>query len=420
MKFLKNLIYKNKVSKETFWAYIAKCISIFGGLFIVIFIPRFAGAEIYGGMSLILAYMAVSGIFFGAPIETAVKKEVTKNKFNSISKKYFIEGFKLKIIFSILFFSVLFLVLSQLNASFLKAHFFEFFLLSFVINFWGLVVNVFEATHRLFFETVMYFIEYSTKIILILFFILFSQLTVSNILYSFIGGYFLAFLVGLVILVFKFPSLQIRKLFFIFHLNKRVSKKILYRTFFLSLTGMSFVILTRLDTIMIGHFLTQKAVGLYNVSSNITFNITMLSIPLILGVIPLFINSKNIKKLLHKNIKKLILINSLIFITLFLASNLLINFLYGLGFESSIAVLKILAIFPLFSSLQNLAQQILILKDKTKQIFFLGIVAVVLNVILNIVLIPAMGINGAAIATIISYGIWAAISLLYVIKLNNL
>ena len=410
---IQKIIYKSKISKETFWAYLAKFIYAFGGLFIIIFIPKWAGVEIYGGFSLILAYISIFGVFFGAPVEGAIKKEITESKFNIKSKKYFIEGFKLKIIFSICFFSILFFILFLLGESFLRTYFLEFLILAFVMNLWGLVVNTFEAVHRLFFETAMYVIEYSTKVILIIYFYFISQLTLKTILYSFISGYFLAFLSGLIVLFIKFEGLRIKELLSIFSLDKEITKKILHRTFFLSLTGISFVILTRFDTIMIDYFLTKEAVGFYNISSSIAFNLTILSVPIILGIIPLFANTKNIKKLFYKYTKKLIWINLLIFVSLFFVSDFLINLLYGPGFEASISVMKILAIYPLLASLQGFSQQILILKDKTKQIFIFGVIAVITNVVLNIILIPLFGISGAATSTILSYGVWTILSIIY-------
>lgn len=399
---LHNIIYRNKVSKETFWATVSKAISALSNLFILIFVPRVASVEIYGGFSLILAYIAILGIFFGSPIQIGVKKEITENKFGDISKRYFFEGLKLNAIFSLFFIVLLFFSLEIVEIPILDQNFSLFVILCMIMNLWGLVVNSFEAVHRLFYETLIYFIEYATKIILILYFYFFSTLTLHNLLYSFIFGYSFAFLVGFFIFIMKFKNIEFHNLF---KIDKELSSQILYRSFFLALTSISFIILTRVDSIMISFFLSVEDVGYYNIPSDLAKNFTIVSMPLIIGVLPLFAKTIDSTRF-YKIMKKLIIVNICIFGTLVLLADYIITFLYGQGFGSSIPVLRILAIYPLFAVIQQLIQGILILMDSIKQIFIFGIIAVISNIVLNISLIPIMGINGAAFATILSYTIW--------------
>ena len=192
-KKIRKIIYNDKVSKETFWALFSKIISSFSNLFLLIFIPRVAGIEVYGSLSLIIAYIYILGIFFGTPIQEGVKKEITQNKFSNISKKYFFEGFRLKVIFSLLATLLLFSALSFIDIQILKQNFLLFITLCTIMNLWGLVVNSIEAVHRLFYECLIYFIEYSIKLIFILYFYFFSILNLQNLLYSFIFGYFFCF-----------------------------------------------------------------------------------------------------------------------------------------------------------------------------------------------------------------------------------
>ncbi|MDD4353938.1 MAG: hypothetical protein PHN56_05790 [Candidatus Nanoarchaeia archaeon] len=82
MNKLYNLIYSNKIKKETFWAFLAKFVSAISGLFFLLFIPIFAGIEEYGFFMLFFAYIFLAGPFFGNSLNEAVKKEVTIYKFN--------------------------------------------------------------------------------------------------------------------------------------------------------------------------------------------------------------------------------------------------------------------------------------------------------------------------------------------------
>ena len=406
------LICKNKIYKETFWAAVSKSLSVLSGLFILIFIPRVAGIEVYGAFSLIIAYIAIIGIFFGAPIHEGIKKEITESKFTDVSKKYFFEGFKLKIIFSLFGTLLLFSVVKCISIQILEQNFLLFIILCVTMNMWGLVVNGFEAVHRLFYEALIYFIEYSIKIVFIIYFYCFATLNLQNILYSFILGYLFAFLAGFFIFITKFDKVELHNFF---KIDIELSKKILHRSFFLALTSISFMILTKIDSIMISFFLSVNDVGFYAISSDLSKNLTIVSVPLIIGVVPLFVKSGTVK-LFYKTVKKLVLVNISIFIILFLIAGYAITLLYGAGFENSIPVLRILAIFPLLASIQSFMQSILILKDKTKIIFIFGFIAVAVNILLNLLLIPIFQITGAAIATVISYFIWCSISILYLKK----
>jgi O-antigen/teichoic acid export membrane protein len=91
--------------------------------------------------------------------------------------------------------------------------------------------------------------------------------------------------------------------------------------------------------------------------------------------------------------------------------------IYGENFLPVVPVLMVLAIYPFLAVMQVLIQKVLILFDRTKHIFFFGLGAVVLNIILNAWFIPLYNIVGAAVATIASYISWNIISYIYINRL---
>jgi len=60
--------------------------------------------------------------------------------------------------------------------------------------------------------------------------------------------------------------------------------------------------------------------------------------------------------------------------------------------------------------------QYLMAENKTRAIFVLNSVAMLLNIILNLILIPIIGLTGAALATLISYFIVPLFSPLFQMK----
>lgn len=87
-----------------------------------------------------------------------------------------------------------------------------------------------------------------------------------------------------------------------------------------------------------------------------------------------------------------------IFITLF--SNIVIGILYGESFAPSSGVLKVLVWSTLFENLTRIRDMWFIGENESKFVAILSFLGTITNVIANALLIPLLGIYGAAIATI--------------------
>jgi PST family polysaccharide transporter len=99
----------------------------------------------------------------------------------------------------------------------------------------------------------------------------------------------------------------------------------------------------------------------------------------------------------------LIIVSALITITVFSFSEIIVALVFGTEFTPSVSVLRIYIWSLTGSSLLILINHYLILKNFQKMIIGISLCGVILNVILNIILIPRYGIEGAAWATFFSY-----------------
>jgi O-antigen/teichoic acid export membrane protein len=86
-----------------------------------------------------------------------------------------------------------------------------------------------------------------------------------------------------------------------------------------------------------------------------------------------------------------------------LLSERLLYYFYGADFAAGATVCSILLIMQIVAVFISLMGVSLTASDHARQSFYATATAAILNVILNIILIPLLGINGAAIATLISY-----------------
>ncbi len=397
---LPSFIYNNKLAKETFWAAAAKGCFVVGGLVIAVIVPRTAGPEVYGAFSLILAYATLASLFMGRSITVAVQKEMSEHKFGDGSKRYFLEAVKLHFLTAAIMSFAVYVVARVLELSIVTENFLLFVSFITVVNQWSLVNRGFEAVHRLFYNAIMYFCEYAVKILFIVALFAAAALTLPNLLIAFIAGYVVALTIGFAIMIRK---LECRASDFRLGLDPMTSRSIMRRAGFYAMTGLTATLLTKIDSIMIGHYMTYNDVGFYNVASNVAMNLYIISFPVILGVAPMFSARTPLTGLYLRTLGRLSVINLAVFIALFAGAAPLISIVYGPTFVTSIPVLRIMAVIPFVVSIRNFSSRILVLKDGERVLLAVGLASVALNIFLNIVLIPCYGINGAAWATVLTF-----------------
>lgn len=411
---------KNKQNKETIWASLSKLIFIFAGVFFMYFIPNHFGIEVYGKFNLFFAYISLTQLFFGGFFINSIKKEVTENKFSHKSAQYFLELIKITAVSFLVSSVALVIILQFFTISVIQSYLLLFLLAMFSITLWNISALILQYTHRLFYVFILYGVEYVTKVLLLTLLLTNQVETFESLLTVFIIGYLLSGFLGFCIIIKQYHSKSRttnKKSSVQEYKNGRIIRnQILARSFFLGTTILSGILLSKIDVIMISFFLDLSHVGHYSLAAEFTKKASVVSLPIIMGVVPLFVSNKG-KQLFNRTIKKLILINGAAFICFLLFGRIIFQLLYGPGFESSILVLYILALMPLLMTLQSFNQQIMILKDAVESVLYFSLISVVVNIALNVILISLIGISGAAIATVISYSIWV---LLGVIKLRRM
>lgn len=194
----------------------------------------------------------------------------------------------------------------------------------------------------------------------------------------------------------------------------------------LMLTNAVNVINYQADILMIGYFLTAKDVGYYSIA--VSFSQFFWILPQSIQKISFPAASEywtgNKKQSLNKMIDKSMKLSCIVLLTMgvglwFFAEDVIL-FLFGQQFVSSIQPLQILligtVIFGIFKSIGGTLPAIgypgLGLKINTT--------AAIVNILLNISLIPRFGITGAATATITSFMIVAVLNIYYIKKLANI
>jgi len=188
------------------------------------------------------------------------------------------------------------------------------------------------------------------------------------------------------------------------------TKKLLSTSFPLMLIWMIGFFLSWTDTIMIGYFLSSDMVGIYQVAVKVSFLIIMFLGALsaiFVPVISSLYHKGEMKKLssIFKTVTKWGLFLGLLLFLIFIISSKEIMMIFGNNFVLGTSSLLVLCFGQLIHVGMGASASMLMMTGKEKIEFLNDIFVLILDILLNLILIPKFGILGAAIATTICLAI---------------
>ncbi len=218
-------------------------------------------------------------------------------------------------------------------------------------------------------------------------------------------------LVSPIIVLLYFPLLLKRFNLFKYKIKNvvPVSKKIFWFGLPMFATSVGSKIIGYVDTLILTYFRPLAEVGVYNVV--LPSALVMLFLGNTLASISLPISSELFAKkdlvrlsagmkLIYKYL--FLLIIPLVF-SLFIFSEFFINLFFGKEYLSGVIALQILLVGVLFYSIAVINHNLISGIGKPFEVTKIIMGSAILNIVLNFILIPLYGLNGAAIATTLSY-----------------
>ena len=187
-----------------------------------------------------------------------------------------------------------------------------------------------------------------------------------------------------------------------------VGKILLKNSYHFIISGIMVAIYTQMDRIMIGQMMGDLDVGLYTTATAICSMWIFLPTSIIISFQPTIMEIKrkgNEADYLYRLKQLYSLIIWLCFgvsAVVAICGRMIIYLLYGQAYLGAINVLRIIIWVETFSMIGTARGIWILCENKNKYVkYYLGIGAV-LNLMLNIIMIPKFGISGAAIATLIT------------------
>ena len=168
-----------------------------------------------------------------------------------------------------------------------------------------------------------------------------------------------------------------------------------------------------LDTLLLKEMAGEAAVGFYNASYKVVLALTMLPLAIGEAAFPIWARALRGKaggELPLGGVLRLVLLAALpCALVLFLAAPFGIRLVYGEAYAPAVPVLRIHAFTLALMFLNAPLGMRLVASDRMRAINAVFALVVALNAAANLVLIPRYGIEGAAVATLISEAVSAAL-----------
>ena len=207
----------------------------------------------------------------------------------------------------------------------------------------------------------------------------------------------------LVTYLFKYNSIKL------FDWDWQVGKKMLKESWPLIFSGFAIFIYMKIDQLMLGSMVGNKAVGIYSVAANISEIWNVIPTIVISSIAPAIYSAKkgseaNYYRRIEQLHSILVQISLPIAILVSFGSEKIVLALFGNSYAESCSVLTIHVWFNVFSFMGSATAFWFIAEGMTELLTWRTIYGGVLNIVLNLYLIPLYGAVGAAIATVVSYG----------------
>lgn len=391
------MIDKIGLAKNTIYSTFTSLTSFFL-LILLILAGRYLGDINYGIFTFSLAFVFIVEIFADFGLSELSQRSVARDK--NLAGKYFGNLLVWKLITSTVVFAVLVLIINLLKSS-SEIRFTVYLLgLAYILrSFKSTCRALFRAFERFGLDCLTMYIER-------------SSLLAIGVVVLILGGGLVGFALVFVVvrafdLVLTFGILSWKIVKIVPKFDFTFLKKLQIEALPFGLFAVIITLYSYTDTVMLSFMRTDAEVGWYNAAYKIYEGLTVFPIIICVVLYPrlsqLFVLNKKAHSLLSsKAVKYMFIISFPIIICGIMLSKNIINILFGREFQNSVVALQILLLGVAFIFQIRLFQIILNSIDKQKVVMYVGLAGLIVNVFLNLLLIPRYGFKGAAATTVAS------------------
>lgn len=393
-----------KILSNTAWLFSDKFLRMGVGLFVTVWVARYLGPEDFGLFSFAIAFVSLFGALSTLGLPGIVVRDIVSDP--QSSSETLGSGFALQVVGGVIAFSLVLVLIPTFRPHDRSAisvvaiiGLTLLFKASESIKCW--FESQVQSKYAVWAENAVFVTIAAAKIGLIL---------VGASLLAFVWVTFLEGVLTAIILFLMYEWVGGRIRAWRFSIAR--AKTLLKDSWPLILSGLAVMVYMRIDQIMLGQMLDDKAVGIYTAAVRISEAWYFLPMAIVGSVFPALLDAKKTSEALYleqfqKLYDILVMLALVVAIPVTFFSNQIVEALYGQDYLEAGKILSIHIWTALFVFL-GVASGKWFLADNRQllafQRVFLGMVA---NIAINFLLIPRYGGAGAAVATLISQAVAA-------------
>ena len=191
-------------------------------------------------------------------------------------------------------------------------------------------------------------------------------------------------------------------------IDKAKGIEVLSESYHFILSGLMAATYSQMDRIMIGSMMSDLDVGLYTTATAICGMWVFVPTAIINSFRPKILelkkegNNEHYERRLEQVYTFIIWLCIFVSLMVCILGRLIVSFLYGDAYMGAVSALRIAIWYETFSMIGNARGIWILCENKNKYVKYYLSIGVIANLMLNWIMIPIWGINGAAIATLIT------------------
>jgi len=401
----------NAIKRQTIVSFIWQIAFTFIGFLSTIYFAQTVGASVLGGYFLFLAYLTIINLVADGGFGDAAIKRISEGEEQD-------EYFSAFIILRFIFVMLVVIILIAFRRYFVDLNdsgTFIWLILALIVGiFYGAVSSGILGCAKMGIDATATFINNISRIIV---------QVIAVVLGYGVAGLAGGFVAGL--LISSLIKLRFFDLHFVPFKWKHI-KSLATFSVWIFLISSGVIVFSTADTIMIGYFLSNADVGIYRVVLQFTLMATFMTVVLRSTLYPRVSrwgktrDIASIEISLSRAFTYSLMLAIPVAIGGFLIGDKLLYYFYGAVFAEGYITMMVLFIVQIVNIFCYFFATYLTAMDRLKYLFEVTAVSVVANIALNSLLIPLIGILGAAIATLITMGLHAFLAMRILSKILNI
>ena len=379
------------------WLMVSQIITSICAFIWTILTARYLGPSDYGIFGTAVSFSILFGVFADFGINASIVRTISTDMDNESS--YLNNAISLKMFLSVFYLAVVSLALFILGwEHYVVVFCFLYAVENLIKTFQGTIFASFQSHEQMKYQAI------TNTLLNVLTLIFIILITFTN--FGLMGITIAYIVANIIALVYEVYALRKHFLKPKFCFNLDLYKNLIKIGIPFALTGVFYTVYYSIDLVMINHFSTAYAAGLYNSAYKLINVLTLFYSIYTAAIFPvmskLFKNEKNLLNLSFVNsIKYLSLVTIPIAVfTLFYGYDII--GIYGAEYMEAGNVLKILIWTIAFLFINGACSLILNASHKEYSVTKIYSIAAIFNVGLNLILIPKYSVYGASVATVLS------------------